>query len=78
MKRPLRRWLTLWLLPPMMTLNCLTACSTPSGPCSTLPLIEYDQAFRVRLNQETLLAGPTTRRFVREAVALRDAVRACK
>jgi hypothetical protein len=61
----------------MMT-SCISACSTPIGNCSALTLVEYDNAFKTKLDAEVFASGPTTRRFVRDSIQLRDAVRACK
>jgi hypothetical protein len=71
-------WPMLWPLPLMMTLSLLSGCVTTSGPCSAIPLIEYDNAFKDKLASEIFSAGPTVRRFTRESIQLRDAVRACK
>lgn len=61
-----------------MMLSCLSGCATLSGNCSSLPLVEYPPQFKELLAGEILTAGNATKRFVRESINLRDAVRACK
>jgi len=79
MPKPLRKWLTLWLLPPAVLVTCAAMCST-AGSCSAIPLKEYDPAFTQQWLKETegLSDDSAVARYMTDARALRDAVRACK
>lgn len=64
------------LLVPMLIL--MSGCATPQGNCKVIPLREYDQSFKINLANEMLVAPEKTKEFVKDSIALRDAVRACK
>jgi len=63
-----------------LSLTFLAACTTPSGSCELIALKQYDEFFKAGLAYEVSQmneASPTLI-FIRDQIALRDAVRACR
>lgn len=68
------------LLVQALSLTFLSACQTPSGNCELVTIKQYDEFFKAGLSYEVSQmneASPTLI-FIRDGIALRDAVRACK
>lgn len=62
---------------PVMLTSLLSGCITV-GNCSTIPLVEYEQAKAEVIVGQIQKAPAELQRFALDAVALRDAVRACR
>jgi hypothetical protein len=79
MRRLLKRWLMLWLLPPIALVLSAGMCTT-AGNCSAIPFKEYDQQFTDEwlLQTAAIPDGSAVARYMTDAKALRNAVRACK
>lgn len=67
-----RPWMPLVLLT-----TSLSACQT-AGSCKAIPLVEYDHARSVVIASQIQSSPPELQGFALDAVALRDAVRACR
>ena len=64
---------------PLLTLTpLLGGCWTTGSPCNLLPLVEYDRERSAAIVRQIQQAPPELQRFSLDAVALRDAVRACR
>lgn len=63
-----------------LSLLFLGACQTPTGSCELLTLKEYDEFFKAGLAYEVAQMGEASPAliFIRDGIALRDSVRACK
>lgn len=70
----LRGTLLLLTLTPLLS-GCLTA---GSSSCKILPLVEYDRERSAAIVRQIQAAPLELQRFSLDAVALRDAVRACR
>lgn len=57
----------------------ISGCQTAVvSNCRTIPLPSYEPAFERQVVQQMRSTGPELRQFALDAVALRDAVRACR
>jgi PBP1b-binding outer membrane lipoprotein LpoB len=69
-------WKALLVLSAMLLTGCGGAVGSSS--CRTLPLRSYEPAQEQRIVDQARVAGLDLQAFFLDAVALRDAVRACR
>lgn len=71
-----RRKLTL----PALAMMLLSGCATVPGNCSAIPTKDYDMAFTMLFadEYEYVPMGSALDTYILDAMALKDAVRACK
>jgi PBP1b-binding outer membrane lipoprotein LpoB len=69
-------WKALLVLSAMLLTGCSGAVAF--NGCKTLPLRSYEPAQEQRIVDQVMVAGPDLQAFFVDAVALRDAVRACR
>ena len=68
-----------WKLPLVMLALLSSGCqSRVISDCRLLPLVEYDRERSLTIARQIQQAPPELQRFSLDAVALRDAVRACR